>query len=164
METFDAITKRVSMRQYRSDPVEKAILEKLVDAGRRAPTGRRVEPWEFIVVTNNETREKLSQIAEHGPFIKDAACCIAVYCKDTKYYLEDGCAATENILLAATNLGLGTCWVAGDKKPYAIEVSRLLEVPQDYKLVSLISIGWPGREKSQIRNREVKDVIHWEKF
>lgn len=164
METFDAIAKRASVRKYAAKSVGKEMIEKLVDAARRAPTARRVEPWEFIVVTKKEKLEKLGQTADHGPFIKDAAVCIAVYSSDTKYYLEDGCAATENILLAARDLGLGACWVAGDKKPYAGAVSKLLKVPDGFKLVSLIPIGWPAEEPVQIRKRSLNEVIHWEEF
>lgn len=164
METFEAISKRSSVREYQPKPIEKALLERLIDAGRRAPTARAVEPWEFVVITEKAMLSKLGEIASTGSFIKGAACCIAVFCKETKYYLEDGVAATENILLAARDLGLGACWVAGDKKPYVAEVSRLLAVPQDIKLISLISLGWPKKEVKQAKNRPLKDVIHWEKF
>jgi len=115
-------------------------------------------------VTQKETLDTLGRLADYGRFIKDAACCIAVYCSDTKYYLEDGCAATENILIAAADLGLGACWVAGDKKPYVPEVSKLLGVPKGMKLVSLISLGWPKKEIRQVKNRRLEDVLHWENF
>jgi nitroreductase len=164
METISSISKRVSVRRYKAEPIPKDLLEKLIDAGRRAPTARGVEPWEFVVVTKKEILSRLGEIANTGKFIKDAACCIAVFCEDTKYYLEDGCAATENILLAAADLGLGACWVAGDKKPYIKEVSALLKAPANLKLVSLLSIGWPGEEAAQAKNRSLKDVIHWEEF
>ena len=165
METSDSISVRVSVREYKPGPVKRDLLEALVDAGRRAPTARAVEPWEFVVVTDKTVLSKLGGIAApHGSFIKDAASCIALYCKDTKYYLEDGCAATENILLAAVDIGLGACWVAGDKKPYVNEVSKLLEVPPDMKLVSLIPIGWPKDKIAQKKKRSLKEVIHWEKF
>lgn len=164
MEAFDAINKRASVREYLPKPIEKALLEKLVDAGRRAPTARAVEPWEFVVIQNRETLHKLGQIASSGSFIKDGTACIAIFCKDTKYYLEDGCAATENILLAAAAFGLGACWVAGDKKPYVDEVARFLRAEQDLKLVSLIALGWPRKEVKQTKNRSLNDVIHWEKL
>jgi len=164
METFDAISQRASIREYQTKSIGKELLEKLVDAGRRAPTARAVEPWEFVAITNKETLKKLGQIANTGPFIKDAAACIAVFCQDTKYYLEDGCAATENILLAATDLGLGACWVAGEKKPYVNEIAQVLKVPLNFKLISLISLGWSKKEVKQIKHRELKDIIHWEKF
>ena len=164
MDTFEAINKRASVREYQSRAIEKELLEKLVDAGRRAPTARAVEPWEFVVIQQRQTLNKLGQISNSGRFIKDAAACIAIFCQDTKYYLEDGCAATENILLAASNLNLGACWVAGDKKPYVNEVAKLLGVPAGLKLVSLISLGWPKKEASQVKTRSLQEVIHWEKF
>jgi len=164
METFEAISKRASVREYLPRPIDKAILEKVVDAGRRAPSARHVEPWEFIIVTNKNMLQKLGTIATTGPFIKDAASCIIIYCQDTKYYLEDGAAATENALIAASDLGLGACWVAGDKKPYTAEVSKLVGVPNNHKLISLISLGWPKEEVNQKKNRTLKDVIHLEKW
>lgn len=164
METFDSISKRKSVREYQAKSIEKNLLEKLVDAGRRAPTARAVEPWEFVVVTDKEKLKKLGEIASTGSFIKSAGACIAIFCKDTKYYLEDGSAATENILLAVADLGLGACWVAGDKKPYTGEVSKLLSVPPELKLVSLISLGWPKEKSAQVKSRKLEDVIHWNRF
>ncbi len=165
MQTFDAISKRASIREYQSKPIGKALLEKLVDAGRRAPTARKVEPWEFIVITNRDCLLKLGElVSPNGAFVKDAVSCIVIFCNDTKYYLEDGCAATENILLAAADLGVGACWVAGDKKPYTGEVAKLLGVPGNFKLISLVSLGWPKQESTQSRNRPLKEVLHWEKF
>ena len=164
MQTFDCIAKRKSVREYEAKTVEKSILEKLVDAGRRAPTARKVEPWEFIVVCDKSMLKRIGSVASSGSFIKNAAACIIIFCSDTKYYLEDGCAATENILLAVEDVGLGACWVAGDKKPYAEEITKLFGVPEKLKLISLISIGWPKGEFKQVKNRSLEDVIHWEKF
>jgi nitroreductase len=164
METYDAIKKRASVRQYKKEPIPRELLERLVDAGRRAPTARRVEPWEFVVVTKREMLDKLGTICSTGPFIKNAAACIVIFCKDTKYYLEDGCAATENVLLAAAGAGLGACWVAGDKKPYVEEVTKLLGAGPEMKLISLLSLGWPDKEIKQAKDRRLNEVLHWEKF
>jgi nitroreductase len=164
METFDALAKRASARDYMDQPVPKDMLEKLVDAGRRAPSARAVEPWEFVVITERAMLDKLAGIISTGVFLKQATACIVVFCKETKYYLEDGSAATENILLAATDLGLGTCWIAGDKKEYCAEVSKLLGAPDHLKLVSLISVGWAVREPKQRKNRTLSEVLHWEKI
>ncbi|MCK5289268.1 MAG: nitroreductase family protein [Candidatus Omnitrophica bacterium] len=164
METFDAICKRVSVREYQSEPIKKELLEKLVDSGRRAPTARSVEPWEFIVVQDKNNLNKISEIAENGVFIKHSAACIVVFCKDTKYYLEDGCAAIENILISAADSGLGACWVAGDKKPYVSEIAELLNASLDLKLIGLISLGRPKQEVFQKKSRCLEDVLHWEMF
>ncbi len=164
MDTFECLSKRASVREYLDKAIDKKLLEALVDAGRRAPTARHEEPWEFIVITDKKTLIKLGEAASSGSFIKGAPACVAVFCKDTKYYLEDGCAATENILLAAAGMGLGACWVAGDKKPYAEEVRKMLALPEGFKLISLIPTGWPGEKTQQSKYRELNEVLHWERF
>ena len=106
----------------------------------------------------------LFRSTSYGSFIAAAPVCIAVYCRDSKYYLEDGSAAVQNILLAATGLGLGTCWVAGDKKPYVNEISELLSVPQDIRLVALIAVGYSQGAVTPKAKRPLKEVLHWEKY
>ena len=164
MDVFDAIAARCSVRKYSDKPIPKEDLEKLVDSARRAPTARKEEPWEFIVVTGKDVLAKLGGLADHGPFIKDAAAAIVVCCRDTKYYLEDGCAATENILIAAAALGIGACWVAGDKKPYCAAVLKTLNAPEGYRLVSMIALGYPAGEARPAGKRALKDVLRWEHF
>jgi nitroreductase len=166
MDAIEVIKLRRSIREYKAKPIPKDILEKIVDAAGFAPTARNVQPWEFVVVTKPETLKKIGEIAETGRFIAQAGACIAVYCQDTKYYLEDGCAATENTLIAATALGIASCWVAGDKKPYCAQISNLLNVPVSYKLVSLIALGYPESEKvfRIVDKRNLNNVIRWEKF
>ncbi len=164
METFETISKRASIREYLNRPVAKELLEKLVDAGRRAPTARAVEPWEFVVITERSTLDKLAGMIGTGLFLKQAAACIVVFCTDTKYYLEDGSAATENILLAATALGIGACWIAGDKKEYCEDVAKICNAPSYLKLISLISVGWAVKETPQHKNRSLSEVIHWGKI
>lgn len=164
MDALEAIKQRRSVRGFRPDPVERKLIEQLVDCGRLAPTAVAIEPWEFVVVTDEEMRTRIADTTDYGKFIAEAPACIAVFCKDTKYYLEDGCAATENILLATAALGLGACWVAGDKKRYADEVRRLLGVPEGYRLVSLLPVGYPADGPAAKRKRALDDVLHWEQF
>ena len=166
MDAIEAIKIRRSIREYKDKTILKDILEKIIDAARFAPTARNVQPWEFIVITQDETLKKIGQLAENGRFVSEAKVCIAVFCSDTKYYLEDGCAATENMLIAATSLGIASCWVAGDKKPYCSQISNFLGVPTSFKLVSLIALGYPESEDAfKIKDkRSLKEIIHWEKF
>lgn len=166
MDALEAIKKRRSIREYSDKPITKEALEKIVDAGRFATTARDAQPWEFIVITDTSTLKRIAEIAKNGNFISGAQAGIAVYCSDTKYYLEDGCAATENMLLAATELGIGSCWIAGDKKPYCNDINNLLHVPSAFKLVSLISLGYPESENlfTIKEKRPLKEILHWEKF
>ena len=164
MEALEAIRLRRSVRQFESRPVSRDLLETLVDAGRLAPTANNVQPWEFIVVTDNSTRERIASATDYGKFIADSPAMIAVFCKETKYYLEDGCGATTNILLAAAALGLGTCWVAGDKKPYCNDISNILGLPTGFKLVSLIAVGYPAGPLPKIPKRALSELLHWDTF
>lgn len=164
MDTFEAVKKRISVREYSDKPVEKEKLEKMVDAGRLAPTARGEEPWEFIVVTKRDKLKELADMTDHGKFLAGAGAAIAIFCKDTKYYLEDGCAATENILLSAADLGVASCWVAGDKKSYCPDIARALGVPEALKMISIISLGYPKTPPAPHKKRPLKEVLHWEKF
>ena len=166
MEIMQAIKTRRSIREYQNKPVTKDAIKEMIEAARYAPTARDVQPWEFIAITNPDTLTKIGEMAQNGSFIALSKACIAVFCSDTKYYLEDGCAATQNILLAATALGIGSCWVAGDKKPYCSQVSYLLNVPVAFKLVSLIALGYPASKESFkiIKKRDISQLAHWEKF
>ncbi len=157
---------RRSIRRFQNKSIPKDELEKMVDAARFAPTARNVQPWEFVVVTDKNKLTELADLAENGSFLAQAVACIAVFCVDTKYYLEDGCAATCNILLAATALGIGSCWIAGDKKPYCPQVITLLNASSGMKLISLIALGYPQDKDAfkGLAKRQLKELIHWEKF
>jgi nitroreductase len=164
MDVIQAIKSRRSVRQFQPNPVPKEKILKILDCARFAPTARNVQPWEFIVVTDANIRAKIATFASNAPFIKDSPVCIVVVCKDTKYYLEDGCAATQNILLAATELGLSSCWAAGDKKDYCQDVLGLLSVPQGYKLISMVAIGISAQNNADVPKIELNQLVHWEKF
>lgn len=163
MELFEAMGSRRSVRAYQGKPMAREDLEKIVDAARRAPSGRNEQPWEFVVVTDMYARQRIAELTTFGKHIADAGACVAVFCRSsTPYYLEDGSAATQNILLAATAIGLGSCWVAADKKPYAQDIAELLGAPETHRLVSLVALGYPGEEPPRKPKRPLAEVIHWE--
>lgn len=164
MDFFEVVKKRKSVREYSEKKVEKALIEKIIDAGRVAATARNEQPWEFIATYDKDILQKICAMCPNGPFIKDASCLIAVFSKDTKYYIEDCSAATQNMLLSIEALGLGGCWIAGDKKDYADSVKKIFSVPEGYKLVSMISVGYPKRPQGPKTKRQVKEVLHWERW
>lgn len=164
METIQAIKSRRSVRAFSPKPVPKESINKLLDSARFAPTARNVQPWQFIVVTDAKKRASIASLADNGRFIKDTPVCILIVCQDTKYYLEDGCAATVNILLAAEELGLGACWVAGDKKDYCQKVLELFKVPLGYKLVSMVALGFSSQKEPSVPKKELPELVHWEAF
>ena len=163
MDALQALTTRRSIRVYRADPVPRALIEQVLDAARHAATANNLQPWEFVVVTDRATRQRLTATTDYGKQIALAPVCIAVFCKDCKYYLEDGANASQNLLVAAHALGLGGCWVAGDKKPYADEVRAILGVPSSYRLVSLLTLGYAA-EQPELEKRPLADMVHWERW
>jgi nitroreductase len=163
MDAIEVLKSRRSVRAYSGEAVPKEIIEDIIDCGRLATTAINLQPWEFVVVTDPGMLRKIAETSDHGKFIAGAPACVVVLCGDTKYYLEDGSAATENILLAARAHGLGACWVAGDKKAYAAEICRLVGAPRGYKLISLIPFGYPA-ENPEKTKRPLSDVLHWEKY
>jgi nitroreductase len=164
MDALAAIADRHSTRRFAPRAVDRSIIQQIVDAGRRAATARNEQPWEFIIVTDPAMRRRIADLSEFGKFIADAPACIVVLCKDTKYYLEDGCAASQNILVAAAALGVQSCWVAGDKKPYAPAIVQLLAAPPNMKLISLLAIGYAAQADPLKAKRPLEEVLHWERF
>jgi nitroreductase len=161
MEALEAILKRRSVRSYTGDLILREDLEKIVDAARLAPSGYNRQPWEFIVVTD---RGVIDQLKTAALWMEDAGAIIAVVMEtSSKFWLEDGSAAVENILIASTALGYGSCWLQGDTEPREEELKELLGIPDDKKLLTLVPIGvpseWPTKEK-----KPLSEVLHWERY
>ena len=161
MDTLEAIRTRRSIRKYANAAIPKADLETIVDAGRLAATGSNQQPWDFIVVTD---RYMISRFKIAGPWIEQAAAVIAVVMDiGSRWWVEDGAAAIENMLLACTALGYGACWVEGDALPRERELKALLQVPESKRLMTLIPIGVPAETPSRDK-KPLSQVIHWERF
>lgn len=157
---------RRSVRTLLPTPIDDAVLRDIVDCGRLAATAINLQPWEFVVVRDRERLRAIAAITDHGKFIADAGACVAVFCKDIKYFLEDGSAAIQNILVGAWAHGVASCWVAGDKKAYCPDIARLLGVPDgsDLRLVGLVALGRPAAPPKSIEKRPLDTVLHWETY
>lgn len=148
-EMIEIIKKRCSVRKFEPKPVPEEIIKDILDCARLAPTAINIQPWLFGAVTDPGLKQQIADITDHGKFIKDCAVCFAVFTDSSqKYFLEDGCAATENILLACTAHGIGSCWVAGHGKAYVGSIGKLLNVPHPYTLIALIAAGYSNQQPS----------------
>jgi nitroreductase len=163
MEALCALKTRRAVRAYTGEAVARETIEDIVDCGHLAATAINIQPWEFVAVTDRATLRRIAEATDYGRFIAQAAACIVVLCRETKYYLEDGSAATQNLLVAARAHGLGACWVAGDKKPYADRIREMVGAPEGTKLVSLVPLGVPAEEPAK-KKRPLVDVLHWERW
>ena len=161
MDALEAIRRRRSVREYTGDPVPREDLETIVDAGRLAATGNNKQPWDFIVVTE---REMIGELKVASRWMEKAGAIIAVVMdSSSRWWLEDGSAAVENMLIASTALGYGSCWLEGYTLPREEEFKALLGVPEEKRLLTLVPIGvpteWPTRDK-----KPLEEVIHWERY
>jgi len=161
MDALEAIRKRRSVRSYTGAPIPKEDLETIVDAGRLAASGSNKQPWEFIVVTE---RGMIDQLKVASQWMDKAGAIIAVVMDpSSRWWLEDGAAAVENMLIAATALGYGSCWLEGYTLPREEEFKALLGIPKAKRLLTLVPIGvpaaWPSKDK-----KPLAEVLHWEKY
>ena len=164
MDALTALKGRRSVRRYAEKEVPRHLVEEIIDCARLAASANNTQPWLFVAVTEEGTRQKIADLTDYGKFIAEAPVCIVVFTKKAeKYHLEDGSAATQNILVAATALGLGSCWVAGDKKHYAERVRLLLGVPDEYTLISLVPVGYPADSGHRVPKRPLAEVLRWER-
>jgi len=158
------IKSRHSVRKFKPDAVNDLIIKDAIECAAHAPTAMNLQPWLFGVIKNKDMLKKIGETTDNGKFIADAPLCFAVFGeKKEKYYLEDCCAATENLILALQAHGINSCWVAGEKKPYVETLRKLLGVPEKYTLVSLVPAGYP-LEMTIATKKEMKHIVFFEEF
>jgi nitroreductase len=161
MDLMEAIRKRRSIRKFSSSPIPKPDLEAIVDAGRLAATGNNRQPWSFVVVTD---RKMIGGLKEAGAWIEQAAAVIAVVMDpQSRWWVEDGSAAIQNMLLAATGLGYGGCWVEGDLQSREEKFKKMLGVPEQKRILALLPFGIPADSPTK-EKKPLAEVLHWEKF
>jgi len=161
METLEAIRKRRSIRRFADDVIPKADLEAIVDAGRLAATGSNLQPWDFVVVTDRST---IAQFTIVSAWIREAGAVIVVVMDPrSRWWIEDGAAAIENMLLASTALGYGACWVEGDLLPHEELFKTLLGIPPEKRMLALLPMG-VAAETPAPKKKALQSILHWEKY
>jgi nitroreductase len=163
MDAIEAIRKRRSVRNFTGEPIPRKDLEMIIDAGRLAASGSNQQPWDFIVITERTMITQLSKRIAKNWMTQAGAVIAVVMDSESRWWIEDGAAAIENILIASTALGYGSCWLEGNTLPWEKELKILLEVPEARKLLTLLPIGvpveWPTKAK-----KPLSEVLHWEKY
>ena len=146
---------RRSIRRYTEQPVEEEKVQVLLQAAMAAPSAANYRPWHFVVVTDATTRAALAQANQFVRMLAEAPLCI-VPCGELalshprwpEFWVQDLSAATENLLLAATALGMGAVWCGCFPKPDRIGgVRRILDIPEGVVPLGLIAVGYPAEEK-----------------
>jgi nitroreductase len=166
MDFFDVITARHSVRTYRPDPVPDELINQCLEAARVAPSWRNGQCWRFVVVRDRATIEQLAAQRVYGYPINTwlrSAPVVIVACAEpgesgqhdgVPYWAVDVAIALEHLVLAATALGLGTCWIGGfNEEP----VRRLIAAPERIRVVAYTPLGFPA-EREALMGRAVKTI------
>ena len=169
MENFlELLKKRRSTRVFTGEPVSEDDACRLMKAALMSPSGHRINPWEFVLIEDKEVLKALSVSKEHGAgLLEGAAMAIAVIAdtEKTDVWIEDCSVATIIMQLAAEELGLGSCWVQirrrsdADGTPAEDNVRRILGIPANYAVLSILGVGHKAREAKPFD----EDRMQWEK-
>jgi nitroreductase len=168
METWDAITARRNVRDFEDRPVPRELLERILEAGRRAPSAQNWQPWDFVVATDREQLRELANVAPGAGHVASSAATIALILPDTdnrgardRAQFDLG-QATMAMMIAAADLGVGSGHAGVGDQDLA---RRLLGLPEDRYAARFIDLGYPAdRPLKPIRNpnrRSFDEVVHW---
>jgi len=157
----EVLLKRRSIRRYKDAPVPREKTLKILEAARIAPSASNKQPWHFIVVENRETIKQLakSEWAAKAPLMIVG---LADQEASPNWCSNDLGIAFEHIALAATNLGLGTCWMGQTGREDLIR--KLLDVPDKLRPVAVMPIGVPDETPAPKERKSLDDIVSWEKF
>ncbi len=147
MSLVDVVLSRRSIRRYTSKEIGEDVLEKILEAGRQAPSAGNRQPWHFILITDNEIKEELSK-GVYTWFIKDSSAVI-VGCANSEarnWSVVDTSIALQNMVIAAWAMGVGSCWIGAFKEE---DVKQLLAIPEGWKVVALIAFGYPAEGENR---------------
>ncbi|OHD63686.1 MAG: NADH dehydrogenase [Spirochaetes bacterium RBG_13_51_14] len=163
---MDAIYKRRSIRKFSSRPLPRDMIERFIKAGMNAPSAGNQQPWHFIVIDRKKLLEEIPKIHPHSQMIRQAPAAILV-CGDLLlekhegYWVQDCAAATENMLLAIADEGVGSVWLGVYPRQERVDgLGKLLNLPDHVVPFSLLPVGYPAEEKAR-KNEFHPERIHY---
>jgi len=165
MSLVDFILNRRSVRRYEKKDISTDALEKIIEAGRQAPSAANRQPRRFVIITDYEIKKELSK-GLFNRFIKNSPIVI-VGCANPKDLLTgkwasiDTAISLQNMVVAAWALGIGSCWIGDFKEE---NVKQLLNIPDDWKVVALVTFGYPTEKPKQQKKKSTKELFRYNKF
>jgi nitroreductase len=168
METWDAVRSRRNVRQYTDQPIDRADLERILEAGRRAPSASNWQPWNFVVVTDRDQLTELAKVWQGAQYIAGTAATIAVVAEQPEDQRRrellqyDLGQMTAHVMIAAADLGIGSGHAAVADQDHA---QRVLGFPDGFFCAYLIGLGHPAdrplRPLRKPTRRPFDEVVHW---
>lgn len=171
---IESIMTRASVREYTAEEVNDTIINKILRAGMAAPTAANQQPWQFVVITQQNLKDSVSSAFEYAKMVKDCSFAVVV-CGDMDnlfegdipdggYWVEDCSAASENMLLAAHALGLGGVWCGiyplRDREQ---RLHSILNLPSNLTPLNIIAFGYPAHPVAP-KNKWTPSKVHYNSF
>ena len=168
MNVIEAIKSRISIRKYKSEPIPDEDLIKILEAAQLAPSAGNRQPWKFIIVKDEEIKMRLSEKANNQTWIGNAGVIVAALAMDKKdptvyerWVERDVMTAVEHMVLAAWELGYGTCWIGAFNQK---EVKELLDIPKEMTVINLLPIGVPDQSPEPRGRKPFEEVFFENKY
>jgi len=169
MEFMDVIRKRRSIRKYKPDPVPDEEIRYILEAARLAPSWANTQCWHFVVVTDPAVKERIGQAGNGNKWMAKAPVLIVV-CADPEKpgmrddlpnYLVDVGIVVEHLVLAATERGLGTCWVGAFRED---QVKQALGVPANIRVVECVPVGYPAQDPAPRGRKNLEEIFSYNRY
>ena len=167
MDTLELLKGRRSIRKYKNTSVEEEKIQKCLEAARWARSASNKQPWEFMIVTKNEVRQKFAQSHPYGKFLAESP---VVFIPLTNpeihgdYHQSDTALATLQFMIQAHSLGLGTCWAGVINRPdLENEIKEMLNIPEQLRVLALVAVGYPDHDRESKR-KSLDTIIHYETY
>ena len=168
MDVYEAVRTRLTVREFKPDPVPDEVVQKMLRAVQWAPSSRNRQPWRLVVVRDKDMLRKIGSIASSGRFVADAPMAIAVAMENADRPDLDTGRAVQQMELVAWEEGLGTCFVGLRLAEQNRQIKELLGIPEGFDLVTVLPFGYrlvEGQGRQGMKNRKsMDDIVHWEQY
>lgn len=165
-DTLELLKSRRSIRKYKNTPVEQGKIEICLEAAQWAPSASNKQPWEFMIVKEQKTREKLAEMHPYAKFVSESPVVFIPLTNPgihAKYHQSDTSLATMHFMIQAHSLGLGTCWAGVINSDIEPKIKELLRIPDNLHVLALVAVGYANHTRTSTR-KPLRELIHNEAY
>lgn len=167
MDILDTVKTRRSVRRFIDKSVPHELIQRILEAGRWAPSGLNNQPWRVAVITDTNLQDELSQLTQYSRIVLSAKVLIAVFLHNAESYdrtkdVQAIGAFIQNMLLEAHSLGLGAVWLGEIIKSNA-QIKKILGVDKDLELMAVVALGYPDEKPRRSSRKEIEELIVFKK-
>ena len=163
MDIIEEIKSRRSIRKFSAEPVSDQQIDRILEAGRWAPSGLNNQPWRFAVVKDRGLITEIAKLTHYGKVVRGAQVLLPVFIATEKIYhrekdIQGIGACLQNMLLEIHSLGLGAVWL-GEIIKSNLPIKQLLGLGNDLELMAVIALGWPDERPRATRRKKLEELI-----